>query len=370
MPKGRHFFTNQELIDSINIIKQYPIEQIYSALTYLTDNENEHIVDRYGRVGNLRNNGEYYVFQPIEITDTSASIYDRIVPVDIKHTYTHVKLPAKQEKDAGQEIQFDTIMNKLHDNYKIAFENKNADLKSWYGILRHIIEHIEKQHSISTEQLKKHTVYHMLDELNFNARLELLNIIYNGQWKPNTDFEILVLDYFDERMITDKRTGTIGYLLCKDNTESFKVYSQVDVEGKLKWEIAEHTTTDNILRSDEFKQKFIFDKASLNDLFGIVAWWEGHDEYVFKTRDLNDSVKVGAKVSQAQIKNIITKINKILGETVYTIVNYIEYMGEGKTKLVVLFEILLREFNESKKDKIWFLNNEQVIVNRINNYSR
>ena len=371
VPRGRHFLTSQELIDSINVIKQYPIEQIYSALTYLTDNENEHIVDRYGRIGNLRNNGEYYIFQPIEITDTSASIYDRVVPVDSKHSYVHVKLPARQEKEADDDIQFDTIMSKLHDNYKIAFENKNnADVKSWYGILRHISEHIKDAHKISIEQLKKHTVYHMLDELNFNTRLTLLNVIYNKVWKPSSDFEITVRDYFDERMVTDKRSGAIGYLLCKDNTETFKVYSQVDVEGKLRWEIADHTTSDNVLRSDEFKQKYIFNKASLNDLIGIVAWWEGHDEYVFKTRDLNDSVKVGAKVSQAQIKNIITKINKILGETVYTIVNYIDYMGEGKTKLVVLFEILLREFNETKKDHIWFLSNEQVIVNRINNYSR
>ena len=210
----------------------------------------------------------------------------------------------------------------------------------------------------------------MLDEINFDTRLTILNLIYNKSWEPSTDFEILVLDYFDDRIVTDKKSGAIGILLCKDNTETFKVYSQVDVEGKLSWEIAEHTTSENILRSDEFKQKYTFNKASLNDLIGIVAWWEGHDEYVFKTRDFTDSVKVGAKVSQAQIKNIITKINKILGNTVYNIVNYIEDMGEGKSKLVVLFEILLREFNETKKDHIWFLNNEQVIVNRINNYSR
>ena len=65
-------------------MKQYPIEQIYYALTYLINNKNEFIYDKYGRIGNLVNKGEYYLFQPIEITDENASIFERTVPVDYK----------------------------------------------------------------------------------------------------------------------------------------------------------------------------------------------------------------------------------------------------------------------------------------------
>ena len=83
------------LVNSINIVKQYPIEQIYYALTYLINNKNEFIYDKYGRIGNLVNKGEYYLFQPIEITDENASIFERTVPVDYKRNSILFELPKK-----------------------------------------------------------------------------------------------------------------------------------------------------------------------------------------------------------------------------------------------------------------------------------
>jgi hypothetical protein len=67
--KGEHFYELTELIDMINITKQYPIEQIYSALQNFLKNKNEYIIDKWGRRGNLINKGNIYAFQPVEITD-------------------------------------------------------------------------------------------------------------------------------------------------------------------------------------------------------------------------------------------------------------------------------------------------------------
>ena len=50
----------------------------------LIDDKNEYITDRYGRLGHLINLGEYYIFQPIELTDDNISIYDRSVPIPYK----------------------------------------------------------------------------------------------------------------------------------------------------------------------------------------------------------------------------------------------------------------------------------------------
>ena len=62
--KGKYYFKKDELINSINVTKKYPIEQIYSSLDYLTKNKNEFLIDNYGRLGNLINKGDYYIFQP------------------------------------------------------------------------------------------------------------------------------------------------------------------------------------------------------------------------------------------------------------------------------------------------------------------
>jgi hypothetical protein len=103
-----------------------------------------------------------------------------------------------------------------------------------------------------------------------------------------------------------------------------------------------------------------------------MSWNEKEKEYVFKTRDLSDSVnKIGARVSQALMKDIIIKINTLLEEPYYTNDNVKDYVGEGKNKLVIIIEILMREFQDETMDnKIWFLTNEQMLINKISEYKR
>jgi hypothetical protein len=84
------YYEREHLINAITIVKQYPIEQIYSALSALINNKNEYLIDAYGRTGRLidkydaNTDTAYYVFQPIEITDENASIYERTAPIEHK----------------------------------------------------------------------------------------------------------------------------------------------------------------------------------------------------------------------------------------------------------------------------------------------
>jgi hypothetical protein len=71
--KEGFFYKKDMLLKSIRIQKEYPLVQIYSALTQLIEDENEFISDRYGRNGRLVNIGEYYLFQPIELKNKKAS---------------------------------------------------------------------------------------------------------------------------------------------------------------------------------------------------------------------------------------------------------------------------------------------------------
>jgi hypothetical protein len=84
------YYEREHLVNAITIIKQYPIEQIYSALSALINNKNEYLIDAYGRTGRLidkydaKTDTAYYVFQPIELTDENASIYERTTPIEYK----------------------------------------------------------------------------------------------------------------------------------------------------------------------------------------------------------------------------------------------------------------------------------------------
>jgi len=59
--------------------------QIYAALTQLIEDKNEFIEDKYGRSGRLINIADYYLFQPLELLDKNVSIFERSVPIDVKH---------------------------------------------------------------------------------------------------------------------------------------------------------------------------------------------------------------------------------------------------------------------------------------------
>jgi len=74
------------IIAHVNAIRQYPIAQINLALSQMLTDPNEYVNDKYGRLGRIINVGDYYLFQPIEITDKRISIHERSTPVPYKHS--------------------------------------------------------------------------------------------------------------------------------------------------------------------------------------------------------------------------------------------------------------------------------------------
>jgi hypothetical protein len=206
-----------------------------------------------------------------------------------------------------------------------------------------------------------------LDEFPLSKKMAVLNHIYFANWRPIENIDTFTKDYFDDRVLTTDR-GLVG-ITFSEGSGSPKIYVQTSTEI---WKEAEFTETNTILRSDDYRDKNIFNKDKLNQNLGFMSWVEAQHEYVFKIRDLNDSVnKRGARVSQALSKDLITKINAILGEQMYTVENVKTFFGEGKNRLAVILECLIRDFQREKRgDKIWLLNNEQVILNGILKFSR
>ena len=89
--KEKYFYKKEDLIKQINVIRTYPLIQIYSALTQLTTDKSEKISDKYNRSGYLINIGTYYLFQPDEL-DENISIYERRVPIPFKNKNIKVNI--------------------------------------------------------------------------------------------------------------------------------------------------------------------------------------------------------------------------------------------------------------------------------------
>ena len=203
--KESFFYKKDTFIRLIRTQKEYPYVQIFSALTQLIEDENEFITDRYGRNGRLVNIGEYYLFQPIEIKDKNASIFDRSVPVDYKHDMIEFEIKkniGKQPKNKINENRYiieednsNTFLEgkKLVDGMKVNFQISQDFNKpnqkvprgddNWFKHCGIVIKKMSKEYPESKEYLISYIVAHMLETLLFEEKLEVEEELYKDYWK-------------------------------------------------------------------------------------------------------------------------------------------------------------------------------------------
>ncbi len=361
--KERHFYTINDIIDEINKVKKYPKEQIYSSLTRMVDNSNEYVVDMYGRLGHIVNNDDTYLFQPVEITDVTASVYERITPVDFKHENISIQLQ-KQKRATVNQNNYTQIVKNLTDLFVIAFSSDDSN-DNWYSAFNSVRKHVITEYAFSEIQLKKHLVYHMIDNMLTSDKIIILNAMYNrGVIGSETEIEKLIRMYFDTNIITADN-GDIGISLTTDN-KSTRIYHP-SADG---WVEAQYVETANIIRSKDYRTKYVYRKQILNDVIGFTAWFEKGTrkrEYVFKTKYKNaERNKLGRVTCSALAEYTRPILNSLVGESnKYNAKSVKEYKINTTMKICVLMEVLMREFNDTKNDRVWYLNNERVLINGI-----
>ena len=144
----------------------------------MIDSSNEYIVDKYGRMGHIVNNGDLYLFQPVEITDKSASIYERTEPVEFKNKNISIELP-KHKRAAPKMDSFEKIIENLTLRFDIAFSADDSG-DTWYSVFNSIRPHLTDEYEITEAQMKKHVIYHMVDNMMGVDKVIMLNTIYNN----------------------------------------------------------------------------------------------------------------------------------------------------------------------------------------------
>tara|TARA_B110000483_G_scaffold210108_1_gene256952 strand:+ start:28 stop:3018 length:2991 start_codon:yes stop_codon:yes gene_type:complete len=362
--EGKFFLSHKEIVDILSATKTYPIDQINYTLYNMVTNDNMFLLDRYGRIGRLVNRGTFYYFQPVEITNNASSLYERETPVDVKIPHITVDLPL-EFKDTSDELNSTLLQIKV--NYETAFKKDISS--SFYGQFVAIRKYLFENYGITEEAQRKYIMFHIMDEIKFLTKMELMNYIY-GKSKLNP-IEKLVKDYFDDKIIiSDKNQDEYGVLLSDDGkTVSTFIYS----DGQ--WNKAKFTESRNLLSSKTNITKNGINKEKMNEVIGFFEFNKTKDMYVMKLRHLRDNVnKVGTRIEHLQMKHLIVKLNEILGEEKYTLESILTDLNTNKKdlrlKLVVIIEILLRHYQEiNHKAKTWFFRDEQIIFNKINKHT-
>ena len=382
--KESFFYKKDVLIKSIQTPKEYPYVQIYAALTQLIEDENEFITDKYGRNGRLVNIGEYYLFQPIELRDKNASIFDRSVPIDYKHSMINFEIkqdivkPVIDKRNLNNAIIEEEQLSfpegkRLVDEMKVNFDITREFSKTskvprgddnWYKHCGIVIRKMSKDYPESKDYLISYIVAHMIELLLFEEKLEVMNYLYSLDSIQEGTFEWLAKEYFETNSITTRSfTAFVMYklnklmvmLLNKDN----------------KWVEADPEDKREISASKEGKEFFTMKPNEYNKLVGFIGYEKSNRNLVYKIKDMTAKRDTGARCDEAGKVKTLQKLNEIVGETRYTnestkakkdVDGNIISEAIGHTELCVLQEFILRFFNSIKReDKKWFLTPELAI---------
>ena len=413
--KEKYIYKKQELLTDVATIKNYPIDQIYTALSYLINDENEFISDALGRLGHLVNIGDYYMFQPIEITNDHISRYDRVTPIPYKRkeiSFILSELPEHMASGVNEIIQKLQLSYKLINMpQEITSNNKNNWPMICAWAITNLIKYNTSKFNLSEEVffdlLVTFAMHHIIDILSYDEKILLLQNISNidepiiqyvesyfEQFKINTKkYQGLVITNFNKKskytILTLKKgiwtedkisiaEGLGKVVLDKFTIKIDEMNEQIGFMAQVK-KYNLIFKIKNIKRSSSGRpskgsncEKGSDKKILINTINNILKLNEGDIKYI-----------MGAKTGSGArtITQIYDKKGGEIAQYIYKINDKGEFiknksgkykLNKNKTVRINAFqlcieqELLFRYFNKnSKNGKRWFFSSVESIINNI-----
>jgi len=387
--KENFFYKKEILIDLIRRPREYPYIQIFAALTYLIEDSNETIIDKYDRTGYLINIGDYYLFQPSELRNKNLSIFDRSVPIDYKHSMVNFQLNKDiikpvvdmrniQEREEIINLAGKNMIDDLKIQYELAVEFTTGPKvprgdDDWYKHCGIVMKKLLKSGE-SLEELLGFLVEHILELLYFKDKVDVMNYVYSIDKPKKNSIEWFSKKYFEKHTIIAKKIKAI--ILYDFNIRKTMILNKDNI-----WELAEPEDELEIDESKEGKKilNFIADdylnREIPNGIIGFIGYKKNSKNFVFKTKDVFLPRDTGASCIEAGKSKTLATINKIVGDELYTKENTkiikdgdgnVLQEAIGENEICVLQEFILRKYNKEKKgDKLWFLTPDMAILYKI-----
>ena len=393
-------YTFENLIKEINILNPFPLEQIYYTISIFL-NTKEWLVDKKGKKGYLIKRKDTYVFQPLELIDENASIFERTSSIQYKRKNIPIEIPK------------DPILSVVKNNTSNANTNNRSTTKNLWNSLQKIMDivfsetsyikpitqdmhwyHYAKlayricihKHNIPVDICKKYVVYHYLDLSTIEDKLWFLMNLREEEEEEYTDMENTVFQYFQDKMNDTKK-----YILLNDksqnniykeqNNNSWKLLTNVP-ENIEKWVQQSFDKKTHLVKHINRILPKLLDLKKNELHIGFINVFKENMEFKIKNL-LNNRQNVGASCFQTNKKKLIEKINdllEIVGRTTssekYTDDPVFKMSIIERPNLCLIYEFLLRYFSEKEEEEeeeegvnqIWFLNPEQSVTSKIDSF--
>ena len=374
--KERFVYTKEDLVAHINIIKVYPPTQINAALSQLVDDKSEYVSDKYGRLGNIINIGDMYLFQPLELKQENISTFDRRVPIPYKRDKLLIKnLEFKKDiLDTGKTMNDERIAELIADiNNNFVIGHKSTIIMrgetNWYKFCSQEIDFFKKL-GFKEDILTRTLVNHIIESLVYEDTLLLLKYISNEKYNSIAIEDTLIKyirEYFDEKYM---RSGNIEAILLanpKNNPSWVLVVKNLE-KGEFVWTDAKRS---EILQLRELIKERVIDfekniSKNMAQYVGFMSQFKSDNTMVFKVKNYQNKRSTGARCDQAPRESALRQILDIFSQTDTDEKIVALVKTKKKTELCVAQEIYLRYLQITKQNsKTWFVTPVQAIILKI-----
>lgn len=387
--RDQFMYHRDTLVRAINIKKSFPIEQIFMALSNFVDNKYNYVIDKFGRFGYILNVDVYYVFQPVELTDTQISLFERMVPIDYRRNALLLEVPATAPAlavaDATEQppvtMHVDHVEPQTAQPPAIVVPDVSARTASeilmelaemvnmsetpqnikksidWYKHFYYAREHLETVYGYTPEQLMSNVVYHYLDTLPYSDKIVMLETALSGDLStisPILQNNIQI--YYHAKVMLAPQHNIMGIFIA--HGEMAELWIKPMQGDAVSWKISEQNEHELFMES--IQTKYGIAREHINPMVGFIGVFR-NKEVVFKMKDITQkrnnsglNVIIGIKA------DIIKLINKVLGEERYTIDNTDKMT---KVSLCCVLECIVR--NKTTSNHVYFLDAERAILRDI-----
>ena len=378
--KEQFVYKRSHLIERIKVRKDYPLMQINEALSHLIDDKNEFITDMFGRLGNLVNIGEYYMFQPIELENTQMPYYERIHPIPYKRSDIKVRVLRKQKSQPRQ-----NIINRLREYYECVNATSKCNHLEYSKSYEAIILLSTPPFSIDRNLLQQFMYNHIFDSLSFSSKLEVLTILWSDA-SPRDLFEanlkqLIMKDFVLEIITGNAKQPNQLIIPVIDKLPNKEIKKKILIL-KTKWQLA---TKQDLVDLGHMYDMAIEDKYKKDDLNKIVGFMGSTKAagFKFKIADIENKSRRNKKGFQCitqQKQKILHLLNTFMEEGPVTNWHDIKFLdkegGAGKNNIIIkrgfsrhqlcnIEELILRYYNHVDSEKTWFFSSFGTKINKI-----
>ena len=381
--KERFFYKKKDMIILLNLTKKYPLVQINAALHQLVEDKTEYIIDKYGRLGHLININDLYLFQPLENNDNHSSIYEKSIPMNMKHDRIIVTLPKdikvneaiiRINNQDDKLLDSDKLYKKIEESYKLAIEEQIIikGEENWYMFCYPAIGFLIKN-GYDVNTLHYLIAEHIIDELRLSDIIIILRQFQKNPIFDKTEVFKFIKIYMSSQLLRAKNNLT-GFL-WKDKGKQVLFVKQNKNEGELVEGIDNYDEIWSLAEAEDIKdfQENLTNRSTniisnLNSIVGFMNNFKTEHYVVFKTKDINNSRDTGARCDQNSNKGkAIDILNSIVGADNFT---YPPNKKISQKELCIVQELYLRLFDKERKNqKRWFLSPTDAVLTNIEKYS-